>query len=83
MPSQSAKTVRGYCFLKGLFFQQKITWHTKKQGNMAYSKKQSPKTNLKKQRPSVLLDNKFKTTVLNVLNELKEDTTMQNQKNDL
>lgn len=58
-----------------MFFKCSITRHTNKQGNTAHSKKQckSLETKLKEIQTLELPDKDFKTTVLNILNKIKEN----------
>lgn len=57
-------------------FLQKFTRHTKKQENMAHSKKQNkpPESITEETQTSDLLTKAFKTTIFNMMKELKENT---------
>lgn len=56
--------------------QQKITRHTKKQQNVVYSKEKKKEQKLpEKDLMADPLDKDFKTTVLKMYRELKEDVT--------
>lgn len=55
--------------------QQKITRHTKKQQNVVYSKEKKEQKLPEKDLMADPLDKDFKTTVLKMYRELKEDVT--------